>query len=199
MAFGSLSLKARALRCLAQREFSRVELARKLFPHALRSLRAAAEAVRPLARDGSPDEGEAGVNDHDHDDGSALAQQARQQVDTLLAELQALGLLSDERAAASVLLLQGARSGQRRLGQLLQARGLGAELVGQTLAQARSTEFERAWALWLRRYGQPPEDAASRARQQRYLQGRGFSFEIIQRVMRQAGCAATGQETGLDP
>lgn len=194
MAFGALSLKGRALRCLAQREFSRAELARKLYPHALRSLRAAD------ARDEDEDRGEDRGDDldHDHDD-STLAQQASQQVDTLLAELQALGLLSDERAAASVLQLQGARSGQRRLGQLLQAKGLGAELVGQTLAQARSTEFERAWALWLRRYGQPPEDAASRARQQRYLHGRGFSFEVIQRVMRQANDAAAGPETGLDP
>lgn len=147
MAFGAPSLKGRALRYLAQREHSRVELERKLRRHT---------------------EGGEGI---------AAA----------LDELAAHGLLSDERAAASVLVSQAPRSGERRLKQTLQAKGLAPELVARSLAQVRSTEFERAQALWQRRFGSVPADAAERARQMRFLQARGFGFELIVRVLKTAG------------
>jgi len=117
----------------------------------------------------------------------------------VLDELAAAGLLSDERAAASVLHSQAARSGQRRLQQLLQAKGLPAELVQHSLTQARGTEFDRAWALWQRRYGQPPRDAAERARQQRFLAARGFEFDIVARVLRQAGAPPDDPDAPPDP
>jgi regulatory protein len=113
--------------------------------------------------------------------------EAGARIDAALDELAAHGLLSDERAAASVLQTQAPRSGERRLKQVLQAKGLAPELVARTLAQTRGSEFDRALALWQRRFGQPPVDAAERARQMRFLQGRGFGFEIVSRVLRQAG------------
>jgi regulatory protein len=45
------------------------------------------------------------------------------------------------------------------------------------------TELERAREVWLRRFGQPPADAAERARQMRFLAGRGFETDIIRRVI----------------
>lgn len=159
MAFGSpssISLRGRALRWLAQREHSRAELARKLARH---------------ADDGAEDGTEPG---------------AAARIGALLDELGALGLLSDERAAASVLAAQAPRGGERRLKQALQQRGLAPDLVERTLAQARPDELERARALWQRRFGSPPADAAERARQMRFLAGRGFGGDIIRRVVRGA-------------
>lgn len=104
-----------------------------------------------------------------------------------LDELAAHGLLSDERAAASVLVSQAPRSGERRLKQTLQSKGLAPELIARSLAQVRSSEFERAQALWQRRFGAVPADAADRARQMRFLQARGFGFELIVRVLKTAG------------
>lgn len=176
-----LSLKARALRWLAQREHSRAELERKL----LRSLQAQArkqqqaDAGRPAEPPGGP------VARSSPQAAAPLPGPA--EITAVLDRLAAAGLLSDERAAASVLNSQAARSGQRRLQQLLQAKGLPEALVRQSLAEVRGSEFDRAWALWQRRYGQPPQDAAQRARQQRFLAARGFSFDIVARVLRQAG------------
>ena len=147
MAFGAPSLKGRALRYLAQREHSRVELARKL-----RRFTEAGEGI-----------------------------------DAALDELAAHGLLSDERAAASVLIHQAPRSGQRRLKQILQNKGLAPDLVASTLAQASGSELERAQAMWQRRYGAAPQDARERQRQMRFLQGRGFGFDVVAQVMRRAG------------
>ncbi len=171
MAFGAPSLKGRALRYLAQREHSRAELARKL-----RRFVAA-----PDAQDASGDDHAPG--------GTRAASRAagNEQIEAALDDLAAQGLLSDARAAASVLHSQAARSGERRLRQALQAKGLAADLVADTLAQARGSEYERALALWQRRFGQAAQEGAERARQARYLQGRGFSHDVIYRVLRASG------------
>ncbi|MBX3637168.1 MAG: recombination regulator RecX [Rubrivivax sp.] len=159
MAFGSpssISLRGRALRWLAQREHSRAELARKLARYA----------------------------DDGAEDGTGPGAAAR--IGAVLDELGALGLLSDERAAAAVLAAQAPRGGERRLKQALQQRGLAPDLVERTLAEARPGELERARALWQRRFGSPPADATERARQMRFLAGRGFGGDIIRRVVRGA-------------
>jgi regulatory protein len=153
MGFGSLSVKGRALRYLAQREHSRAELKRKL-----------ARAVQDL----SPADAQA-------------------QIDAALDELAAKGLLSEERTAQSVLRTQGRRFGLRRLRQTLQAKGLATDLVALTLQQARATELERAREVWQRRFGQAPADAAERARQMRFMAGRGFEADIIRQVVQGGG------------
>ena len=149
MGFGSLSIKGRALRYLAQREHSRAELERKL-----------SRAVQ-----GQP------------------PASAQAEIHAALDELAAKGLLSEARTAQSVLDSQGRRFGTRRLRQTLQAKGLAPELVASTLQQARLTELERAREVWRRRFGRPPADAAERARQMRFLAGRGFETDIIRRVV----------------
>ena len=112
---------------------------------------------------------------------------ATEQIRAALDDLAARGLLSDQRAADSVLLSQGRRHGSRRLEQTLRAKGLGPELVAATLLQARATELERAREVWRRRFGVAPADAAERARQMRFLAGRGFDSEVIRRVIQGAG------------
>jgi regulatory protein len=150
MGFGTLSVKGRALRYLAQREHSRVELERKLARHV-----------------------------EDQPEASAQAQIA-----AALDDLAAKGLLSEARVAESVFLSQGRRYGVRRLKQTMQAKGLAPELVTHTLQLARATELDRAQEVWRRRFGSPPADAAERARQMRFLAGRGFEGDVIRRVVR---------------
>ena len=103
-----------------------------------------------------------------------------------LDDLAARGLQSDERAAESALHRSLARVGSRRLRHDLLAKGLNAELVAATVARARATEFDRAWALWQRRFGAAPSDATERARQARFLAGRGFEADVVRRVLRLA-------------
>jgi len=143
MAPPPLSLKGRALRCLAAREHSRAELQRKLAPH----------------------EEEPG------------------QLERVLDELQAKGFISEERVAASLLHRRAARLGDLRIRQELQAKGLGNDTVAQALEQLRGTERERAQAVWQRRFGAPALEAKERARQMRFLMARGFSAEVVRRVV----------------
>ncbi|MDZ7589900.1 MAG: recombination regulator RecX [Rubrivivax sp.] len=109
---------------------------------------------------------------------------AAEQIAAALDELSAHGLISETRVAESVLASQASRFGARRLRQTLQAKGLAPALVAATLQQARGTELERARELWRRRFGAPPADATERARQMRFLAGRGFEGDVIRRVVR---------------
>jgi len=56
--------------------------------------------------------------------------------------------------------------------------------VAFTLKQVRSTELERAREIWRRRFGAPAADASERARQIRFLAGRGFEGDVIRRIVR---------------
>jgi regulatory protein len=149
VSFGALSVKGRALRYLAQREHSRLELEQKLARRVVDTPEASAAA----------------------------------QISQALDELCARGLISAERVAESVLTSRAPRFGVHRLRQTLQAKGLDATLVAATLATARATELERARALWERRYGTPAANAADRARQMRFLAGRGFDGAVIHAVV----------------
>jgi regulatory protein len=138
-------------------------------------------ALRHLARrEHSRAELERKLAPHAEDGPDASAQA---QIAAALDELAARDLLSEARVAESVLNAQGARYGSRRLRQTLQAKGLDSELVAATLQQARATELDRAREVWRRRFGTPPADAAERGRQMRFLAGRGFDGDVIQRVV----------------
>jgi SOS response regulatory protein OraA/RecX len=108
----------------------------------------------------------------------------------VLNELEGHGLLSDQRAAQALVQAKAARFGSRRLKQMLQARSLDPELVSDALQQTRSTEFERAHNIWQRRFGTAATDPTERARQQRFLLGRGFDVGVISRVLKGAGLDA---------
>ena len=109
---------------------------------------------------------------------------AAEQIGRALDELAAHGLQSEARVAESLLNTVGQRFGNRRLKQVLQAKEMSAELVASTLEQAAATELQRAREVWKRKYGEPAKDAAERVRQARFLASRGFSSEVITRVVR---------------
>jgi regulatory protein len=69
---------------------------------------------------------------------------------------------------------------------VLRGKGVDGEVVAASLAGADlPDELERARALWLRKYGEPPADGKEWARQARFLQGRGFSTDVIRRLLKQ--------------
>ncbi len=144
---------------LAQREHSRDELRRKLLRVALQPPAGDDEAVT--------------VESHEQDAAAA--------VERLLGLLQAKGLLSDERFIESRVRVRSPALGTRRIQMELARHGL--KLPAQPLQQLRDSELERASQLWQRRFGLPAQDLRERARQMRFLAGRGFSGEVIRQVL----------------
>jgi regulatory protein len=181
---GPDALRAAALRLLARREYSRAELRRKLALQVEREARRRAEM--PAPRTAKTAAAKAGTAAAEQTRCSPPEHDPATHIESVLDHLERRGLLSDERTAQQWLDSRAPRHGERRLRQDLGAKGLAPELLARTLAQARETEESRALALWQRRFGQRAPDAAGHARQLRFLAGRGFSIDTIQRVMRQA-------------
>jgi regulatory protein len=100
-----------------------------------------------------------------------------------LDELQAKGFISEQRVVESVVNRRAAKLGASRIKQELQAKGLDPQAVSDAVAELRSTELARAREVWLKKFGNQPEDANERARQMRFLASRGFGGDTIHRVV----------------
>jgi regulatory protein len=157
-----LSLKARAVGLLSRREHSRLELERKLAPHA--------ETPEVLAQ--------------------------------LLDELARAGWQSDARFTQGWVHRKAPGQGAARIVQDLKQQGIAPEALLQVRAELKETEFARAQAVWTRKFSStlsslsqttseaskcsaPKLSQAEYAKQGRFLASRGFSMDIICRVLKQ--------------
>ena len=148
------NLRGQALAWLAQREHSRAELRQKLVRWAA-ARSDEADPDRPLA---PPAE-----------------------IDALLDSLEQAGHLSDRRFVESRVHARSARYGNRRIEYELRRHG--ADPDPDTLERLRTTEVERARAVWAARFGLVATTVKERGRQVRFLAGRGFSAETIAHVI----------------
>ncbi len=163
------SLKSRALRLLSRREYTRAELRRKLL------LAEEAGARQTLQRgDGSG-----------QDAPGPITEEFLERIDSLLDELERNRLLSDRRYAEVLVSSKGGRYGVARLSRTLATQGVGGQLAEAALAPLRATQRERALLIWKRRFGHPPADLRERARQHRFLIGRGFDPATVSWVLKQ--------------
>lgn len=136
-------LKTRALRYLARREHSRLELERKLAPHT--------------------------------DDAAEL--------ETVLDEMERRGWLSAQRVVEQTLHNRRTRYGSRRIVRELEDKGIAEALITEAARQLRAGEVDAAREVWRRKFGTLPGDARERARQMRFLLGRGFDPEAVNKVV----------------
>ena len=139
------SIRERALGFLTRREYSRLELKRKLAPHA---------------------EDEAGL-------------------ESLLDDFVLRGWLSEQRFTEQIIHARSGKYGAQRIAQELKEKGVGAEAVAAVLPQLKESELETARAVWTKKFGALPGDANERAKQMRFLASRGFSQNVIWKVLRQ--------------
>jgi len=105
-------------------------------------------------------------------------------LERVLDELAAKGFINEARVAESVLHRRAGRLGGARVLQELRAKGLPDQVLEDAAQQLRDTELERARAVWHKKFGVPPQDAAERARQLRFLAARGFGGAVANRVIK---------------
>lgn len=106
------------------------------------------------------------------------------EVGRVLDQLQAKGFINESRVVESVLYQRAGKLGAARVRQELVAKGLDADNIAQAMDRLRQTEVQRARAVWEKKFGKEPEDAAQRVRQMRFLAARGFAAEAIRKVIR---------------
>ena len=155
----SPSLKARALRLLSLREYSRKGLAAKL-----------AESEARWAKLGGE---QADQNPESID----------LNIEAVLDEFEGRGWLSDERFAEALVRRRSERYGMRKIQGELERAGIDSKQSAKLLAGLKETEYQRAYELWTRKYGERALDQKERARQYRFLASKGFSSEVVVKVI----------------
>ena len=101
---------------------------------------------------------------------------AADHVDAVLQSLREQGLQSDARYAECYLRSRAEKGyGPMRIRQELRQRGVNEDLIGQTLAVAEYDWSEQARKVLAKKFGQPAEDFAEKAKQLKFLQYRGFA------------------------
>lgn len=159
----SPSLKARALRLLSMREYSRKGLEAKLKEMATKSVKAKSELL-------------------EEDD--LLAEKALStQIIEVLDDFEAKGWLSDQRFAQALVRRRSERFGARKIEDELERAGVGSKESAELLKCLKETEFERAQALWLKKFGVVAQEQKERARQYRFLASKGFSSDVVSKVV----------------
>lgn len=173
MARPRLSLRAQAVAWLAQREHSELELRRKL------RRRIASDVSRATALEADPVQPAEGADDP---------------IDAVIHWLIAQGHLSSDRFVQSRIHLRAARHGLGRIRQELAQHGL--TVPPEALRELQATELARAQALWQRRFGCRAAEVSEAARQARFLVSRGFSAEVVRKVLREVAAEALAGDTG---
>ena len=111
--------------------------------------------------------------------------QEGEDLDAVLDELEKRNWLSDVRATTQWVDAKRGRFGIQRIVHELRQKGIAESLISDALPQLKETELESAREVWQRKFGDEPQDAKEKAKQVRFLQSRGFSMEVIFKVLRQ--------------
>lgn len=104
-------------------------------------------------------------------------------LESLLDGLVESGYLSDERAATQILHARRPRFGTQRITHEMHQKGLSEELIADAIPALKDSELATAREVWQRKFGSFPQDAKEKARQMRFLQSRGFGFDVIFKVL----------------
>ena len=110
--------------------------------------------------------------------------ESQEALESLLDSLEQKKQLSNERFAAERARSMARKFGAARIRQDLKAKGVSAELVDGVSAAG---DLERARAILERKYRTPLATREERAKRMRFLQSRGFSFEIIHQLLSARG------------
>lgn len=109
---------------------------------------------------------------------------APEAIGPVLDEFEAKNWLSDQRFAESWVADHRARAGSVKLAYDLRQHGISDTLIESVLHDSRDSELERAIAVWNKKFGRPPASPVEKAKQIRFMLGRGFTQALIQRAIR---------------
>ncbi len=106
-----------------------------------------------------------------------------EEIKPALDELSQRGWLSSQRFAENYVTQKQARFGNQKLAYELRQKGVEESVVQKTLEEANETELERARDVWRKKFGVQPANQNEKARQFRFMQGRGFASETIRQIV----------------
>jgi regulatory protein len=117
---------------------------------------------------------------------AALAEEEGADLEALLDDFTTRGWLSDARFVEQTVRVKSRRFGPLKIAHHLREKGIDEAGIDAALAQAREGQEEALASAWRVRFGRLPETPEEKAKQVRFLQGRGFALEAVLRLLRDA-------------
>ena len=104
----------------------------------------------------------------------------------LLDDFERRGWISERRLIEQVTASRRRRFGARHIADELRGKGIAEATISELLSTLEDTELESARMVWRKKFGTPPHNVSERARQARFLQGRGFTLATALRIIKEA-------------
>jgi regulatory protein len=106
-----------------------------------------------------------------------------EEIPEILADFKKRNWVSDTRFTEQILHARKSKFGSARIANELREKGVSDELISEAVQDVKIDELENAKAVWRKKYDAPPSSREEWAKQARFLQSRGFGFEIIKKVI----------------
>lgn len=104
-------------------------------------------------------------------------------IPALLDDFKARGWLSDERFTEQLVHARKAKFGSARVANELREKGIADDLIANAVSDVKTNELANAKEIWRKKYKDAPRTREEWAKQARFLQSRGFGFEVIKKVL----------------
>lgn len=105
------------------------------------------------------------------------------EIAALIADFKARGWLSDARYAEQMVHARQAKFGAARVAHELREKGVDDTLINEAIAGLQDNEVERAREVWRKKFKAAPTTREEWAKQARFLQSRGFTFDVIKHIL----------------
>jgi len=99
-------------------------------------------------------------------------------------ELKEKNFQSDERFCESYINSKKNKFGSQRISFDLQQKGIDQYLIDTFISELKIHEDKIASLVWSKKYNSPPANKSEENKQIRFMQSRGFSFEVIKKIIR---------------
>ena len=105
------------------------------------------------------------------------------EIPEILADFKKRNWVSDTRFTEQILHARKSKFGVARIAHELREKGVSDELIFEAVQDVKENELANAKAVRRKKYDASPSSREEWAKQARFLQSRGFGFEIIKKVI----------------
>jgi regulatory protein len=106
-----------------------------------------------------------------------------EQITAILEDFKTRGWLSDARFTEQIVHARSHKFGASKIANELREKGVSNDLIESAIEQVKENELENAVEIWRKKFKKSPDSREEWARQARFLQSRGFGFDVIKKVL----------------
>jgi regulatory protein len=107
-------------------------------------------------------------------------------IPALLEDFKKRGWLSDARFTEQIVHARQAKFGSAKIAHELREKGVADELIADAIERVKDNELKNAIEVWRKKFKTGPKSREEWAKQARFLQSRGFGFDMIKTVLNAA-------------